>query len=355
LESCVAPILILIIGMFYQKREQGRRISWFYVMNGLTQVFGSFVAYGISFIDSQFAPYKILFLLLGGLAILVGISVLLWLPDSPVHARLLTREEKIAALERVRYGQGGTENHHFKREQVWEAVSDIRTWMIILIVMMTSIPNGGISNFSNIIVKSFGFTSKQTLILGAPGGALAAFSTVLAGWFSDKKGERMFPIVLVTIPTIVGAGMLVGLAGSDQKWALLVASWLIGTVGSGLSLVYSYNASNIAGHTKKVTINAMTLFTFALGNIIGTEIFLPGDAPNYVPGKVAVLVLWSTSLVVTLSLRAFNIRLNKRKTQALAQMKEDRGWSDQDLERERDRHAFLDLTDKQNPFFVYLP
>ena len=32
LESCVAPILILIISMFYKKNEQATRISWFYVM-----------------------------------------------------------------------------------------------------------------------------------------------------------------------------------------------------------------------------------------------------------------------------------------------------------------------------------
>jgi len=62
-ESCVAPILILVISMFYKKNEHARRISWFYVMvniaglsisvreltlhaqNGLTMVFGGFVAY----------------------------------------------------------------------------------------------------------------------------------------------------------------------------------------------------------------------------------------------------------------------------------------------------------------------
>lgn len=31
-ECCVAPILILIISMFYKKDEQGVRVSWFYVM-----------------------------------------------------------------------------------------------------------------------------------------------------------------------------------------------------------------------------------------------------------------------------------------------------------------------------------
>lgn len=32
LESCVAPILILIVSMFYKKDEQAQRISWFYLM-----------------------------------------------------------------------------------------------------------------------------------------------------------------------------------------------------------------------------------------------------------------------------------------------------------------------------------
>lgn len=137
-----------------------------------------------------------------------------------------------------------------------------------------------------------------------------------------------------------------------------------------MSLVYSYNASNIAGHTKKVTVNAMTLFTFSLGNIVGTEIFQPTDAPSYVPGKVAVLVLWTAQLFVTLLLRAINIRMNKRKAEDLQRLKEQKGWSDQEFAKERERHAFMDLTDKQlvpfelpiawliksrNPFFVYIP
>jgi MFS transporter, ACS family, allantoate permease len=58
------------------------------------------------------------------------------------------------------------------------------------------------------------------------------------------------------------------------------AYWIIGFYGCSLSLLYAYNASNTAGHTKKVTINAMTLASFGLGNIIGTETFLPKDAPG---------------------------------------------------------------------------
>ncbi|TCD71290.1 hypothetical protein EIP91_011061 [Steccherinum ochraceum] len=316
-ESCVAPILILIISMFYKKNEQ------------------------------------IIYILLGGLAIIVGVCVVLWLPDSPVTARMLTKEERIAVLERVRDDQGGTENKTWKKDQIIEALADVRTWLIVLTTLLTSVPNGALSNFSNIIIKNFGYTSKQTLILSTPSGAIASLTVILCGWYSDRKNERMLPIVFCLIPTIVGAAMLVGLNNSGTKGALLFASYLIGTFGSALSTVYAYNASNTSGHTKKVTINALTLVSFSLGNIIGTEIFQPKDAPAYIPGKIAILVLLSVQLGVSFLLRWINIRLNVKKLAHLEEEKQRRGWSDADVQKERERHAFMDLTDKQNLFFVY--
>ncbi|KAI0698935.1 MFS general substrate transporter [Cytidiella melzeri] len=348
-ESCVAPILILIISMFYKKDEQASRISWFYVM-----VFGGFVAYGISFYDGHaLVPYKIIYILLGGLAIVVGLCVLIWLPDSPVHARVLTKEERVAALERVRNDQGGTSNRKWKKDQIIEAVCDVRAWLIVLSTLLTSIPNGGLSNFSNLIIKSFGYTSKQTLILSTPGGAVASAMTLFCGWYSDKRDSRMVPIVFALIPTIVGSGMLVGLNGSGNKGALLFAVYLVGTFGSALSIIYAYNASNVSGHTKKNTINAMTLVSFALGNIIGTEIFQPKDAPAYIPAKITILVLLSVQLFICYLLRWINYRLNVRKRALLAAEKARRGWTDEDVQKERERNAFLDLTDKQNMFFIY--
>lgn len=64
--------------------------------------------------------------------------MLLWLPDSPVHARLLTREERIAALERVRDDQGGTANHRWKKDQIVETVTDVRTWLILLTTIIST-------------------------------------------------------------------------------------------------------------------------------------------------------------------------------------------------------------------------
>lgn len=46
--------------------------------------------------------------------------------------------------------------------------------------------------------------------------------------------------------------------------------------------------------------------------------------------------------------------LNKKKDQTLAVLIEEKQWTDADIERERDHAAFMDLTDRENPFFRYM-
>ena len=72
------------------------------------------------------------------LAIAVGVAVLLFMPDSPTNARFLSKEERIAAIERIRDQQGGTENKRLKKEQVVEALLDIRTWLIVLATLLST-------------------------------------------------------------------------------------------------------------------------------------------------------------------------------------------------------------------------
>jgi hypothetical protein len=169
----VAPILILIISMFYRKDEQVcdslfsfscsnfkwspgdsnlvvlrdewshsnfRRICRLCMFPDISLThFVDAYHQGISFYDGgAIAPWKIIFILLGGLAIIVGLCVLLWMPDSPVHAHRLSEEERIAALERVRDDQAGTQNEEIKRDQIVEALTDVRTWLVVLSTMLST-------------------------------------------------------------------------------------------------------------------------------------------------------------------------------------------------------------------------
>ncbi|KAB2576883.1 Major facilitator superfamily [Lasiodiplodia theobromae] len=352
-EACVAPILVLIIAMWYRKEEQGTRVSWFYVCNSITKIFGGLVAYGISWAEgsTSFATWRIFFLAIGALTIAVGILVCVFLPDSPVKAKRFSDAEKVAALMRVKENQSGTQNKHVKKDQIIEAFCDLRVWLIFLSVMLSSIPNGGISNFNNILLTTFGYTDQQALILDAPNGAIGIVFVLGAGYLSDRWNDRSTVMLLCLIPTILAAALMYGFvdaAGTPHnKPALLAASFLSGTFGAAFMINLAWNASNIAGHSKKVTVNALTLVAFCTGNVLGTQTFRSDEAPGYASGKISIMACLAASCLVVVVLRLYNGWLNKKKEEVLAAM--------EDGEREalRERMAFADETDRKNPFFRY--
>jgi len=353
LEACVSPTLILIVSMWYKSNERATRIGWFYAGNSSTSIIGGGIAYGITHYYGPIAQWKLLYIILGVMAVAVGIWVVLLLPDSPVTARFLTAEEKVAALERVRLDQSGTHNKHLKKNQVKEAFTDIRSWIMVLIILCIGIPNGGNSAFNNIITKNFGWTSQQALLLGMPSGVIGGFSVLVGGYMSDYFKDRMLLILFFTFPSLIGMIIMTTMQYSGQRGVLQFASYLGGLSANGFPLCYAWNASNMSGHSKKITQNAMTLFTFGAGSVVGTYIFLPKDAPGYIPGKAAIVVLTVTMMCLNAIMAWINVRNNRIKRAKIAALKEEHGWTDEDVEREREKAAFLDLTDKENVFFTY--
>ncbi|KIX05362.1 uncharacterized protein Z518_06234 [Rhinocladiella mackenziei CBS 650.93] len=349
-ESPVAPILVLIVSMWYKKEEQARRVSAFYVCNSITQIFGSGVAYGASFSTSRFASWRIFFLTIGLMTIVLGFCVFMILPDSPVRAVRFTEAEKIAALLRVKENQSGTQNAKLKKSQVIESLKDIRAWLVFLSVLLTSIPNGGLSNFSSILLTTFGYSSQQALILNMPSGAVGIFVVLLSGYLSDRWNDRSLVMLICLIPTIIAAGLMYGLDPDGipkNKGVLLFASYLSGTFGAAFMLLLAWNASNLAGHSKKVTVNALTLVGFCTGNILGTQTFQESEAPGYKSGKISIVACLGAQVLVCFALRYCNDRLNRRNQRILENM------SEEEKTIVREKLAYSDETDLRNPFFVY--
>lgn len=349
-ESCVAPILVLIIAMWYKKEEQGRRVSWFYVCNSLTQIFGGLLAYGVSFAKTDFASWRIFFVAIGAMTMAIGLLVCIFLPDSPVKAKRFSDAEKVAALLRTKDNQSGTQNAHLKKTQVLETFKDPRVYLVCLCTLLSSIPNGGLSNFSSILLTTFGYSSREALLMSAPGGAVGVVCVLGVGYLSDKWRDRSSVMLICILPTILGAGLMIGLDPNGvpkNRAGLLAASFLTGTFGAAFMLLLAWNASNIAGHSKKVTINALTLVSFATGNILGTQTFQAKEAPGYISGKISIIATLGALCFVVLVLRWWNDMLNKKNKETLE------GMSEEEKSEMREKMAFADQTDRRNPFFVY--
>jgi ACS family allantoate permease-like MFS transporter len=234
--------------------------------------------------------------------------------------------------------------------QVFETFKDIRVYLVCICTLLSSIPNGGLSNFSSILLTTFGYSSRQALILSAPSGAIGAICVLGVGYLSDKWRDRSSVMLICILPTILGAGLMIGLDPNGipkNKAGLLAASFLTGTFGAAFMLLLAWNASNIAGNTKKVTINALTLISFAVGNILGTQTFQAKQAPGYISGKISIIATLGALCFVILVLRWYNDMLNKKNRRALE------GMSEVEKEELREKMAFADQTDRRNVFFIY--
>jgi MFS family permease len=126
-------------------------------------------------------------------------------------APFLNEQEKIAAIEHVRVNQTGIENKQFKPHQVVELLTkDKETWPLFFITLLAMIDNGAVSNFSSIIIASFGFSTARTTIIQMPSGAVSIVATFAATYLVGAIGHRSYIIAGITLPSILGAGLLLG-------------------------------------------------------------------------------------------------------------------------------------------------
>ncbi|KAI1105638.1 allantoate permease [Jackrogersella minutella] len=340
-ESAIAPALILVTSMWYKRSEQPARVGFWYVGTGTGSIIGALTSFGFQHYESEiFTPWQIMFLLFGLITIAVGVLTVIFLPDSPMKSRL-TREEKIWAIERLRENQTGIENKHFKMYQVRDCFTDPQTWLIILITITMNIPNGAVSSYQATIIKGFGYTSKQTALLSIPSGVVSCISVIGAGLSSSKFNARGLVIIILLLVGGILGGSLLAFSSPTNKGALLTGNYLTNVIGAALPMVYSYSAANYAGHTKKVTMNAVVLISFCLGNIIGPLTFRDADKPQYLPAKIVIIASTAVAAVTTGVLMAYYVWENKRRDRLHPGLEH------------QENSEFFDLTDRENKEFRY--
>lgn len=70
------------------------------------------------------------------------------LPDTPSNAWFLSQDDRKRAVTRVKENLTGIKNDEFKWEQCLEALTDMKTWFLVLIQFTSCIPNGGVTSVS---------------------------------------------------------------------------------------------------------------------------------------------------------------------------------------------------------------
>ncbi|THC91863.1 hypothetical protein EYZ11_008685 [Aspergillus tanneri] len=298
-EASVTPGFALLTSQWYTKKEQGSRVNIWFSFNGWGQILGGLVAYGIAEgtqkHGSAIQPWKIVFLVTGLLTLAFGFIFLWVVPDNQLNCRWLKKEDRVLAVARVRINQQGIGNKHFKLYQLKETLLDPMTWAFFFFAILSNIPNGGISNFFNQLITSFGYTQNESLLYGTPGGAVEVVALLLNGYMGHITNQRLLCSLGGLATAIVGMVLIIALP-LGNKIGRLLGYYMTQASPTPFVALLSMISSNVAGYTKKTTVAAFYLIGYCVGNIIGPQIFLPGDAPRYVPAEIAIVVCWGVCL-----------------------------------------------------------
>lgn len=118
-------------------------------------------------------------------------------------------------------------------------------------------------------IVSFGYTAEQSLLYGAPGGAIEVISLVASGVLADRLGSRLLTSMVGLTTALVGMILIVALP-LDNNGGRLAGYYLTQASATPFVALLSLISTNVAGYTKKTTVAALYLIAYCAGNIIGT-------------------------------------------------------------------------------------
>lgn len=165
------------------------------------------IGYGIGHIKGALQSWRYEFLIVGAACSTWAIVLCLLLPNSPITFWGFNHDEKLLMIARMRRNQTGIEQRRINWAQIKEAYLDYKTWLFVLLGFVSNVPNGGISNFSTLVIKGLGFDTLHTALLGIPQGVIVVIWIGL-GALANRylpRNSRTLVCALFMLPTIAGA------------------------------------------------------------------------------------------------------------------------------------------------------
>ncbi|KID73647.1 uncharacterized protein G6M90_00g002380 [Metarhizium brunneum] len=348
-EASIAPGLTIVVSMWYKRSEQPLRHAAWFLGNTFAGIFGGLVAYGIGHVETM-APWKAVFLTFGAATVAWSVGIYFLLPDTPMEARFLSRQDREKAVLRVKENMTGIKSDKIKWGQVKEALLDAKTWLIVALLLASCIPNGAVTTFSAIVTEGFGFSTFDTLLLSCVTFllqlVLVLFATCGSGYFANS---RTYFMAFNYVVGVAGAAMVRYIA-AENKWARFVGTVLAGGYSGNFPLTVSLVSGNVGGFTKKATVNAMCFMAYCAGNIIGPQLFFAREAPEYLSGFLALMICLAMGFALCWAIRFHLMWENSRRDRVVS--------ADEVAAFEEARHGVMvnltDMTDKEIPQFRYV-
>ncbi|KAL5410026.1 hypothetical protein PMIN04_010796 [Paraphaeosphaeria minitans] len=347
-EGAVAPAFVTLTSIWYRKKEHALRTAIWVTMNGLAQVIGCLLMYGIAKNPSlSLAPWRVLFIICGALTAASGVVFYFAMPDSPKDAWFLTaREKEVLALRKAEDNEGGDKTN-FSSQQLRETLLDTKSWVIFAFGVLVTMQSP-VLTFASLVINGIASDRYQTMLYTAPSGAVQmVFIWIGVVGCILLPRKRCLVALCLIIPPLIGNILLLKLELTAQ-WGVIVASWLASCITAVMSILLSLSASNTKGNTKRAIVNAMFFIGYCAGCIGSPQLWT--DRPRYFKGVVTAIVTWCLLIVFVSGYWYLCWRDNARRD-----AKKEQNDTNLHLGCVLDENGdpAIDITDKEDPDFRY--
>ncbi|KAI9305535.1 major facilitator superfamily domain-containing protein [Cunninghamella echinulata] len=336
-EAATQPCLILLLNSLYRRSEQSACLGFFCMSNGLGTLFAVVVTFGIvKTLNGAHGieAWRWIYLIFGILTVCVGIVTFIFLVDSPYSKWLRLTEEEKKIIEERTQDNAVVKEKQVKLHHYWEALREPRYYLTLIGAFGSSLPNSGLITFSTPFVATLGFNSLSAILLQLPSAAISVFFIFLSVYIHRKTERLSIPIVITGAISMISFLLLIVLPHTAIKLLGYYLSWAF---ASTYAILITMVANNVSGYSKKVFYNSSMMIAVTLGNFTGPLVMLHHEAPVYQSGMIIFLAGLLATVLSSLISFYLMYRVNKKRL-ANGITKTD---------------AHLDLTDREDPNFIY--
>ncbi|KAK9423014.1 putative Major facilitator superfamily domain-containing protein [Seiridium unicorne] len=315
-EAGVLPGIIYLTSMYYKRHEFQLRMSCLFGSTLIGGAFGGLLAYAIARLAQPrgYKAWRWIFIIEGSATAFIAIIAVFLIVDWPEQCRFLDAADKDLLKRRLAedgadYARMDTLNKHAYKL----IFRDWKIWLGSVIYMGLGTTGYATTFFMPTILNGFGWKAEDAQIRTIPIYAVSAVGMLIVAYLSDRCRHRYGFIMLGCFIATLGYGMLLHQTSlsQDTKFAAVFLISMGGNMATPIALAWLSN--NVSGHWKRAFSSG---FQVTLGNfsgIIGTNVFLPSEAPGYFTGYGASLtMLWVGAISATAMFVGLMIENRKR-------------------------------------------
>jgi MFS transporter, ACS family, tartrate transporter len=295
-EAGFFPGVILYLTYWFPAEKRARTVALFATGGVIAGIVGSPISGAILGLNGLggLAGWQWLFLVEGIPAVLMGLVVLVLLPNRPQQARWLTDTEKVWLQARLDAEAARMESQ--QRHRLADAFTSGYVWVLCLLYLLMNIGGYGYEMWLPSIIKGFSGTSDAVVgLINAIPYAVAAVAMLVTGQHSDRTGERRWHVAMAAFTSAVGFALSASLKNPYLAMVALTVAfvglkctiapfWAMGTAflsgtaaAGGIALINSVgNLGGFFGPTLVGVVKDRTGSNMAALGLLGGSLLLMG-------------------------------------------------------------------------------